>query len=220
MNTSPSDVKSKDCVRSQESAEYTELPAITPSQYPDPILEERFFDRAKCTEEEYWTIPIENGKYDLVDGTLEARTMADARHTSIQRKLAQKFGSTQRMLKNLHLACDITSANMKVGNSYRKPDCIIGKPLHNGLISFEPGNISLVAEVTSNSTRSVDCDKKLKEYQRAKIPEYWVIVRHEQRVVIHKLRGDKYIPRIYSRKSSLPAKIFRCSNCARAFKRK
>jgi Uma2 family endonuclease len=59
------------------------------------------------------------------------------------------------------------------------PQCVAGTP-------------DLVVEILSPSTRAIDLTKKKVAYERARVPEYWVVDPDRHVVDQHLLGGDAY----------------------------
>ena len=96
------------------------------------------------------------------------------------------------------------------GRVNRKPDVVVLRPEHIELMAtikkstvlFDMPAPILVAEVVSVGSESSDnClrdyEWKRKQYQERKIPEYWIIDRHREKITVLMLNNTIYTEEIY-----------------------
>jgi len=70
------------------------------------------------------------------------------------------------------------------------------------------GAPDLVVEVLSASTRRLDRVTKYRLYQRAGVPEYWIVDPEAKTVAVHRLEDGQYgSPEIYLESASLPVQV-------------
>ena len=103
----------------------------------------------------------------------------------------------------------------------RKPDMVVLRPEHldlmaeikiNSILSNMPAPL-FVAEVVSTGSESSanyrrDYEWKRQQYEWWEIPEYWIIDRYRQQVVILELQEGIYVEHCYKGSDSLVSSIF------------
>jgi Uma2 family endonuclease len=140
------------------------------------------------TYDDFHAIIHDNQKGDLIDGVIymaspentEANDLFGWLYTVMRcyiskRKLGRIFGS--------RVACRLDDTNAP------EPDIIfvVEKNLdrvHRGGVDGAP---DLAIEIVSPESVERDYDKKRRQYQRFKIPEYWIIDEHERKVTLLRL---------------------------------
>jgi len=142
------------------------------------------------TYDDFHAIIHDNQKGDLIDGviymaspeSLEANDLFGWLYTIMRyyvrkRKLGAVFGS--------RVACRLDDTNAP------EPDILYvaqknKERLHSGGVEGPP---DLAIEIVSPESVERDYDKKRRQYQRFKIPEYWIIDEHERKVTLLRLDG-------------------------------
>jgi Uma2 family endonuclease len=147
-------------------------------------------------------------RYELVDGELTRMSLGTGEHGDISEFLNDEFKSEIR-----RLGLDWVAKDMKIGiqsprgtrwETARIPDVVV-LPLEqwNSLKkreSFIPLNEpppSLVVEVVSPSTVTVDYRAKHSEYAVLDIPEYWIIDPIDLKVTVCVLRDGAYSDEVF-----------------------
>jgi len=76
------------------------------------------------------------------------------------------------------------------------PDLFAVLSAHHSILTadFVAGAPDLAVEILSPSTRVIDLTKKKAAYQRARVPEYWIVDPDRNVVDQHLLGGDAYAP--------------------------
>eukprot|EP00171_Calliarthron_tuberculosum_P005713 IDg5713t1 len=172
---------------------------------PTPLSSHNFFERypqceegslhgESCTVQEYHRIPLDYGRYDLLDGVLEARPMPSPQHSALQHELLRLFNARQRRNARLELYCIRMEAKLQLGTrTFRIPDIVVGKVSalddnNQFILSCMRGTSGtpvrrpeLIIEITS-SNGDIDRTTKKIQYQKARVPLYW-IVDHDSNVV-------------------------------------
>eukprot|EP00171_Calliarthron_tuberculosum_P011991 IDg11991t1 len=176
-------------------------------QYPQ--CEEGPLNGETCSVEDYHNIPREYGRYDLVDGVLEARPMSHTGHSRLQHELIRILNERQRDLRRHDSRLASLSIRMESKVRLRKktfliPDIVVGESIANdgpSKFSFDctqggdhrsACRPKLVIEITSGNAAR-DHGTKMRLYQKARIPEYWIVDRSLNVVQRLTLRNEKYI---------------------------
>lgn len=86
---------------------------------------------------------------------------------------------------------------MKLDRSGREPDVMVLRPEHRERIApaYVNGPADLVVEVVSPDSRTRDRRDKLREYEQAGIPEYWILDSERTQAMFYSLNSEgKYVP--------------------------
>ena len=160
------------------------------------------------TYEDYLTWD-DDVRYELIDGVAYALASPSSYH---QRILINLTVQLESFLKGKKCKLFVAPFDVKLESESSKdtvvqPDLLvicdktkIAKNSYNGIPD-------LVIEILSPSTASYDCIKKLHCYQQAKVPEYWIVDPHIQKVYVFSLENDSYVDKVYEKTEALESKI-------------
>jgi Uma2 family endonuclease len=151
--------------------------------------------QGEWTYEEYLRLPEDGNRYEVIRGVLYVSAAPTYKHQSVVGELMLTLGSFVRergLGKALPAPFDV---KLPFG---------IGSPVQPDLIILRTGNIpgwevknfegvpDLVAEVLSPRTRRRDRTLKLKAYQDAAVPEFWLVDPDERTVEVYVLKRGQY----------------------------
>ena len=163
--------------------------------YRNKVIEPPYLIRKYgVTEEEYARLTDEDTKADLFDGMLVIHSPASMRHETIfrfllflmygyaeHRELGEVFGSR---------------ATMHLGY-FRlfEPDILFVRKERLELVKERQveGAADMVVEIISEWTRDYDLREKRLAYQEAEVNEIWFIDEEEQKVMVERKEGKRYI---------------------------
>lgn len=139
---------------------------------------------AVWTREAWEQLPADGNRYEIIDGVLYMTTAPSPFHQWIIRQL---FLALNRQLdeQNIGLTLFAPIGVFMPGCDPIQPDVLVIRTEELGIVKDRRinGVPSLLIEVLSPSTASVDLTVKRRAYARAGVPEYWV-VRPAQRDVL------------------------------------
>ncbi|MEL6437903.1 MAG: Uma2 family endonuclease [Cyanobacteria bacterium J06621_8] len=156
-----------------------------------------------------------NRRYELVDGQLVTMPPASFLHSDIIDFIADCFKAIARQHK-LDLKVKTGDVGVRTGsNSSRIPDIsVIDGQLwqsyrRNQSAIIEDG-IILAVEVVSPGVEQIarDYTDKVKEYQNAGIPEYWIVDPEEQKVTVLILKDGRYSKTVFTGKDEIVSITF------------
>jgi len=147
----------------------------------------------KLTYEDYVLLPEDGKIHEIIGGEHCMTPAPDTYHQTISRRLQfqlyeqieeRGLGFVFNAPTDLQLSeIDIVQPDLLVILARRKsiiaPKKIIGPP-------------DLIIEIQSESTQSKDRKLKLDLYQKAGVPEYWLVDPESQAIEAFRLKGDRY----------------------------
>lgn len=127
---------------------------------------------------------------EWVDGTVVEMSPASDPHQDILELLAAALRTYVE-----RTAAGITRSQqlgMRIGNRLRVPDLLFlsAEHRHRRTATHIDGPADFVIEVISLESRLRDRDEKYHEYEKAGIPEYWIIDPLRETVDLYRLRAD------------------------------
>jgi Uma2 family endonuclease len=135
------------------------------------------------TEEEFFALP-DNRHIEFSDGRLEFLPMPTIYHQLIMQFLYEELNAFVQA-RRLGIVV-ITGYKVRVRRrKYREPDVLFISAEHMSGIGKQFCKIvDLVMEVVSEENRPHDIKKKRGEYERAGIPEYWIVDPEEGTITV------------------------------------
>lgn len=157
----------------------------------------------KLTYQDYACIPGDGKRHEIIDGTHYMNPAPSIYHQQVAGRIyVQLFGAiAEKGLGNVLSAPvdvqisehDIVQPDLVVvlsANRIVTPSKIKGSPDH-------------IIEILSPSTSDNDRTLKRKLFERAKVPEYWIVDPQEHCVLQLELDGRKYVESIHSERIKL-----------------
>lgn len=171
------------------------LPNAPSSHEPEPTWEiaRLFPSRGEWGEGDFLQLNRQTNRLvELSDGDVEVLEMPTRSH--------------QRMLMHLQKAIESVVEQGQLGEvliapypvrlwkgTFREPDILFVLKAHADRVTEDYADGSdLVFEIT-NTDRQRDLETKREEYARAGIPEYWIVDRREQKIMVLTLADGRYI---------------------------
>ena len=143
------------------------------------------------SEEEYLALNT-NHLVELSNGVLEVLPMPTQRHQAISRFLFLAF-----FFYLQPRAGTVFYAPLRLrvrDGEFREPDLLLmrdaGDPRRQDRYWL---GADLVAEIVSPDEPHRDLVKKRRDYARARIPEYWIVDPREEKILVLRLSGKRYV---------------------------
>lgn len=149
--------------------------------------------RERMTSDEFiaWAMEQpETGHYELIDGEVVAMSPERSVHALTKFHIARRLADQVEAAK---LPCEVYPDGMAVEidtHTVYEPDALVrcGTPLAPDAVKLSDPMI--IVEVLSPSTSSRDVGAKLEDYFRLPSVRHYLIVRTENRTIIHHERGS------------------------------
>jgi Uma2 family endonuclease len=152
------------------------------------------FDAAhRYTIEEYYRLVEEglleeNARVELLDGRIVPMSPIGPRHEQVIRQLRRAFEGQEQGRYEVDKATPLPIPD----HNEPEPDLMLYRPgAADEQHHVRPADVFLVVEV-SQSSLGHDLGLKANLYQRAKIPEYWVVDLEHNHLHVFTLTGDRY----------------------------
>jgi len=159
-----------------------------------PVTEiaELFPDQGKWTEEDYFSLPETNKIIELSEGRLIITPSPTTQHQRIVLRLSHLLFD----YVSLHDLGEIIISPMDVRlypGVIRQPDIVFMSNEHRERITERYWGVpDLVIEVLSESTAKEDKVDKFFEYEKAGVPEYWIVDSDKRTIDIFGLKDNSY----------------------------
>lgn len=152
---------------------------------------------ARLTADEFFQIPDELTRYELVDGVVIVSPSPTARHQNIVGliyHLLRVFAiENQSGLPFVEL--DIHLGKGPTGNDlvYRPEVSFLGKDKLKGLGNRVVGPPDVVVEVVSPGSKKLDTVTKKNDYERCGVGEYWLIDPEAESMTFYRRDNDRFV---------------------------
>ena len=161
------------------------------------------------TYRDYYNMPDDGNRYEIIDGELFMMAAPNWKHQGILGELYYRLfhffrGKPCRvMIAPLDVRLALYDEKKGEEINVVQPDVMVfcGKDQHD-----EKGGIAapdFVAEILSPSTKEVDRQRKLKLYEKAGVREYWIVDGENETIEVYVHDGKKFGPKTYYNKSSV-----------------
>lgn len=167
-------------------------------------------------------------RYELYDGEAVALASPTRIHQKISTKLLNQFENylEDKRCEVYHAPFDVRLFEKKNDPPRRikdvvQPDLIVVCDLEKLDNRGCKGAPDLVVEILSPTTKRQDITVKYQLYQRAGVPEYWVVDPQKRTVAVHILVNGAYSsPELYTANEEVPVGVLKdCTiNLARVFR--
>ncbi len=149
--------------------------------------------QGQWTYADYAELPDDGMCYEVVKGVLYMSPSPVPGHQSISSQLMIYLGQLVQIAGLGRIFAEPTDVELSPGNIV-KPDVFV--LLNEHLERIKPTRIvgapDLVVEILSPGTMRYDVGGKLRAYERARVPEYWIVSPGEQVVELLVLKGETY----------------------------
>jgi len=152
-----------------------------------------FPKQGKWTEEDYFKLPETNRIIELSEGRLIITPAPTTQHQIIIGNLYFVIKGYIRAKKLGEVVMSPTDVRLWKGN-IRQPDIVYMSIEHIGRITKQYFGVpDLVVEMLSESTVKNDKEDKFYEYEKAGIPEYWIVDPFNQTIEVFALENGTYV---------------------------
>lgn len=151
----------------------------------------------RMTAEEFLALPETQEHYELINGVVFMSPSPDLVHQELMTELIFQF---RAFLKRHPIGwifpdIDFSIAAAPVGkDTVYRPDLVYvtreSMPTRTRRLGCTP---SIIVEILSPRTRNLDLRTKLDDYERAGVPEYWVIDPASASFQFHRLVDGRYV---------------------------
>ena len=176
---------------------------------PDLTVNEVQIDYSKeYTYTDYLQWP-DYPRYEIIDGLAYLMSSPNLIHQELLMNLSAEVRNylKGKACKVFAAPCDVRLDAQKKDRSVVQPDLIIvcdRSILDGASITGVP---DMVAEILSPSTAKYDMTVKFNKYQKSGIREYWIIDPVNKTVIVHILKGTKYVSYPYTSKDKVPVHV-------------
>lgn len=179
------------------------LPAVVPANWvPGP-------PQGQWTYADYAAIPDDGKRYEVVKGVLYMTPAPSTGHQGAAFEVAAYLRQCVQMAGLGRVFISPTDVELSSGNVVQ-PDvfAILNEHLDKITSSHVIGAPDLVVEVLSPGTMSHDIRGKRDAYERAQVPEYWIVSPGEQVVELLALENGVYQSLgVYHGSAILPSRV-------------
>ena len=130
----------------------------------------------KLTFEEYLELDHERGLAEWIDGEVHFYVGASGRHQVVLDFIVALFNGVLRRSGGRAISSGFVVRASPTGNG-REPDVVVftGEHRHRFKSTYFDGPPDIIVEVVSDESVERDYVTKRREYERAGVPEYWII---------------------------------------------
>ena len=149
--------------------------------------------QTKLTYEDYILLPDDGKIHEIIDGEHYMTPAPGTYHQTISRRI--QFQLYEQIEKNdLGLVFNAPTDNQLSQIDIVQPDILIIHKARKSIVSPTKviGPPDLVVEIISESTIKKDRELKLDLYQKAGVPEYWLVDPERQTVRKYLLKENQY----------------------------
>ena len=161
------------------------------------------------TYDHYAALPDDGRRYEIVDGVLYIAPVLSDEHQNASMLISLYLGQHVQLvgLGRVRAApYDVVLASGTVV----EPDVVVVLNVHLDIITHKGivGTPDLVVEIASPSTSTFDRSKKFMTYQRASVPEYWIVEPELHTIEVWVLQNGVYQPLgVFAGKAGIPSTI-------------
>jgi Uma2 family endonuclease len=150
--------------------------------------------QGEWTERDFFALPESNQPLELARGKIVMAPAPDDQHQSISGELffaLKAYVDANQLGVVRHAPYDVRL----FPGTIRQPDLVFIRSEHMDRITgrYFDGPPDWVAEIISPGSRELDEEVKLAEYERAGVPEYWLVDPQDRTIRIYTLEGDTYV---------------------------
>ncbi len=148
--------------------------------------------QGKWTERDYFSLPETNRIVELSNGRLIITPAPTTEHQEVSSKLYLLIGNFV-LSNNLGKACYSPLDVRLLPGTIRQPDILFMSNEHKDRITERYWGVpDLVMEILSESTKKTDRTDKFSEYEKAGVPEYWIVDPSEGVIEVYVLDLKSY----------------------------
>lgn len=156
------------------------------------------FAGLRLTADEYFALPDDGNKYELIDGVVVMSPSPTPKHQKISGII---YGELYAHIRRNRLGLLLFETDVRLG---RRPDGrdLVYRPEIVFVAASRVAQIGeriaiapdLVVEIISPDSRSLDSETKYEDYERAGVREFWLIDPPEERMTFFRLADGRFAP--------------------------
>jgi Uma2 family endonuclease len=148
---------------------------------------------ARLTYDDYLLFPDDGRRHEILDGEHYATSSPSRRHQAVSIRLSSRL----HLFVDEHALGEVYSARLCVvlsAHDIVEPDLLfVSRPRLPLFTEWNfQGAPDLIAEILSDSTRSVDEGIKRDRYEAAGVQEYWLVDPDRETVTVYRLKGERF----------------------------
>jgi len=155
------------------------------------------FHGLRLTADEYFALPDDGAKYELIDGVVLMSPSATPRHQLVALAILRQLADH---VENNNLGLVLHETDVRLLRGAGRPD-VVYRPEIIFITAERAAGIEnrievvpdVVVEVISPSSRGLDTETKYADYERAGVREYWLIDPEEDRMTFYRLKDGRYV---------------------------
>ena len=150
--------------------------------------------QTKLTYEDYVLLPDDGKIHEIIDGEHYMTPAPETYHQTLSRRIQfQLYEQIEE--RGLGLVFDAPTDVQLSEIDIVQPDLLVIEASRRSMVSPKKvtGPPDLVVEIVSESTARKDRELKRDLYQRAGVPEYWLVDPESQQVGKHRLQKGVYV---------------------------
>ena len=149
--------------------------------------------QVKFTYEDYLLFPDDGKRNELIDGDHYVTPAPKTKHQRVSshlHRILSSFVYDRRLGQVLAAPTDVVLSDLDVV----QPDVIFISSRHASIVTENniQGPPDLVIEIISETTRRTDEVIKRKQYERFRVPEYWIVDPEVETVKVYRLADRGY----------------------------
>lgn len=147
----------------------------------------------KLTYEDYVLLPEDGKIHEIIDGEHYMTPAPETYHQTLSRRIQfQLYEQIEE--RGLGLVFNAPTDVQLSETDIVQPDLLVILATRKSIISPKKviGPPDLIIEILSEATGSKDRKLKLDLYQKAGVPEYWLVDPESQRIEVQRLTGGSY----------------------------
>ena len=148
----------------------------------------------RLTYEDYAAIPDDGRRHEIIDGEHLVNPAPNLRHQGILVRLTLAIGN-HVVAHNLGHVFPAPTDVLLTEHDVVEPDLIFISNARAAILTVDniKGVPDLLIEVLSPGTRRYDKRIKFETYERAGVPEYWIVDPEDEVVEIYRRRADRFV---------------------------
>ena len=145
------------------------------------------------TYDDYVLLPEDGKIHEIIDGEHYMTPAPETYHQTLSRRIQFQLYE-QIEVRKLGVVFDAPTDVQLSEIDVVQPDLLVVLEARKSIVSPAKviGPPDLVIEIISASTARKDRELKLGLYQKAAVPEYWLVDPKSQQVTVYRLKGERY----------------------------
>ena len=158
-------------------------------------LEEIWPEPGEWTYKDYLNLPDDGCRYEIIEGVLYMTNAPDIDHQFAVVKILVRLDQFVTQNKLGYVLTAPFEVHLSETSRPVQPDVLFirAEKRPGAGVKYFKGAPDMVIEVLSPGTRRTDQVIKFAAYQKAKVPEYWIVNPKAEQVQVFCLKGEQYM---------------------------